>query len=387
MNILFNALIATEKPFGYSTVITSYLDALCDYLDEHPGFLATIYVTVQRRALEQIDPHKKLRRSPHFRMLVLPNMTNVLFRAGVEQMYLNYAALRHACQVIHMPATLGLIFALRKQLLFFHASTTFLLERKTHGRSVLSTFLHNLIIKLSSSRADILATTTHTTAQELLGYLKKDRPFVVIGNGFKSFETTMPPDPSLVQKLEGKRFVLFVSSFYELKNQSALIEAFKAGNLDGLHLVLVGNPVQDDYYQRCLADLNPANTTIAQADSATLAWLYRSCVTYVSPSRFEGFSLTPLEALSMGASILLSDLPVHREVYGSDFLYFDPSDIHDLRAKIRQATNPAYSESSLPAAKRVLEKFTWRRFTERNVELYQQMLHPGIKDPHAPSHP
>ena len=37
----------------------------------------------------------------------------------------------------------------------------------------------------------------------------------------------------------------------------------------------------------------------------------------ISPSLYEGFGIPPLEAMSLGTPVILSDIPVYREIYGS----------------------------------------------------------------------
>jgi glycosyltransferase involved in cell wall biosynthesis len=39
------------------------------------------------------------------------------------------------------------------------------------------------------------------------------------------------------------------------------------------------------------------------------------CTALLAVSRYEGFSLPPLEAMSIGCAVILSDIPVHRAVY------------------------------------------------------------------------
>ena len=48
-----------------------------------------------------------------------------------------------------------------------------------------------------------------------------------------------------------------------------------------------------------------------------LVELYQTCAAYVTASRWEGFGIPPIEALSCGARVLASDIPAHREVIGS----------------------------------------------------------------------
>ena len=80
----------------------------------------------------------------------------------------------------------------------------------------------------------------------------------------------------------------------------------------------------------------------------------------VSPSSFEGFGMPPLEALACGCMVLCSDIPIFREVYGSDVSYFKLHDVKDLRSKISYllALNKQ-SHSLLP------QKYTWENATLR----------------------
>lgn len=56
-----------------------------------------------------------------------------------------------------------------------------------------------------------------------------------------------------------------------------------------------------------------------------LDYCYRRCQALVTPSLAEGFNLPIVEALSRGATVLASDLPVHREV-GRQFAGYFPTD-------------------------------------------------------------
>lgn len=54
----------------------------------------------------------------------------------------------------------------------------------------------------------------------------------------------------------------------------------------------------------------------------------------VSPSLFEGWGITPIEALYCGIPVLLSDLEVFKEVYGENVLYHNRDDPDDMREKL-----------------------------------------------------
>lgn len=48
------------------------------------------------------------------------------------------------------------------------------------------------------------------------------------------------------------------------------------------------------------------------------------CKAFLFPSYYEGFGIPPMEALSVGANIICSDIPVLHEVYGDSAVYVDP---------------------------------------------------------------
>lgn len=57
---------------------------------------------------------------------------------------------------------------------------------------------------------------------------------------------------------------------------------------------------------------------LGRQDDAALVNLFRACDVYVTPTRYEGFGLTLLEAMTAGAPIVASDIPVVNEIVRSD---------------------------------------------------------------------
>jgi glycosyltransferase involved in cell wall biosynthesis len=65
----------------------------------------------------------------------------------------------------------------------------------------------------------------------------------------------------------------------------------------------------------------------------------------------EGFGMPPLEAASCGAPVIVSDIPVFRELYSGYFVFVDPNDPEDLAVKIKKIERKDYSE--------LFRKFSW----------------------------
>lgn len=83
------------------------------------------------------------------------------------------------------------------------------------------------------------------------------------------------------------------------------------------------------------ASASPNCRLLGYVDEAALAGLYTGAVCAVFPSVYEGFHLAPLDAASLGCPVVLSDIPVHREVFGDAALYFPVGDVAGVAALIR----------------------------------------------------
>ena len=54
--------------------------------------------------------------------------------------------------------------------------------------------------------------------------------------------------------------------------------------------------------------------------------LMQNCKAFVFPSYYEGFGIPPLEALSVGAKIIISDIPSLKEIYKDCAYFINPDD-------------------------------------------------------------
>lgn len=67
---------------------------------------------------------------------------------------------------------------------------------------------------------------------------------------------------------------------------------------------------------------------------ATLAKLYQECKALVYPSTREGFGLPPLEAMARGKAVIVSDIPVFRELFGDVPLFVSLGDTDSWKRAI-----------------------------------------------------
>ena len=84
------------------------------------------------------------------------------------------------------------------------------------------------------------------------------------------------------------------------------------------------------------------------------------------PSLYEGFAIPPLEALSVGVPIILSNTSCLPEIYGTAAHYIDPYDYQsiDLDAILRQSVTDANT---------VLQKYSWQKSAAAFLEIFRSI--------------
>ena len=101
-----------------------------------------------------------------------------------------------------------------------------------------------------------------------------------------------------------------------------------------------------------------------------LAALYRQARAFVFLSEYEGFALTPLEALGAGIPIVLLATDVAREIYGAAATYVERPDPALIAAALEQALfDDAERERVLVAGAAQLERYSWREAAQRTLQV------------------
>ena len=166
----------------------------------------------------------------------------------------------------------------------------------------------------------------------------------------------------------GRPIVLYVGSIFNRRRVPDLIAAFAhvAREIPEARLVIVGE--DRSWPAQSLPDVALAHGVEARVDLRSyvsddeLGAVYRSASVFAFLSEYEGFGLTPLEALAAGLPIVVLDTPVAREVYGDAAFYVPPGDIRTTGEVLtRVLRNPAEGSAALAHAPAVLARYSWDR--------------------------
>jgi glycosyltransferase involved in cell wall biosynthesis len=90
-----------------------------------------------------------------------------------------------------------------------------------------------------------------------------------------------------------------------------------------------------------------------------LVALYSSCATFVFISLYEGFGIPPLEALSCGAKVIVSNTSSLPEVVGNVGITVDPNNIDLIACAIFESLHKKTDKAYLSLVEHHLKKYDW----------------------------
>ena len=182
--------------------------------------------------------------------------------------------------------------------------------------------------------------------------------------------------------------LLYVGSLFNRRHLPELIEGFGrlAKRHPGTRLEIVGddrtNPPVD--FERLIARAGAGDRIRIRSyvGEEELASLYASARGFVFLSAYEGFGLTPLEALAAGIPIVVLDTPVAREIYGEAAVFVDQPDPSLIDAALdRVLFDEAERSRILTSATTVLARYAWRDCAARVLDI---LVSCGADGPRTP---
>ena len=110
---------------------------------------------------------------------------------------------------------------------------------------------------------------------------------------------------------------------------------------------------------------------VAQED---LPAIFANASVFVYPSYYEGFGMPVLEAMNVGRPVITSKTSSLPEVGGDGVLYCDPKDPHDIAMVLKNVlVNHELRKNLSTRAHLQAQKFSWKIFCEKIVEIAKQM--------------
>jgi glycosyltransferase involved in cell wall biosynthesis len=229
-------------------------------------------------------------------------------------------------------------------------------------------------MKITKNYIDEVIAVSETACTELKKYFSLDKIHVIYNGVDTAFFR-----PGLAEKYrKGTPQLLFVGNLYEYKNVEELIFATKkiTNMYPKLHLQVVGYGNTYKYLKHLAVELGLENNVelTGHVAHSELPYYYASCDVYVTASRFESFSLPPLEAMACGKPVVASSIPSHDELVSSSKAgeEYELGNIQNLCVTIANVYD--HKDEFRDNALRFAEEHDWSIVTDRVKRIYDKIL-------------
>jgi glycosyltransferase involved in cell wall biosynthesis len=240
-------------------------------------------------------------------------------------------------------------------------------------------------------RAAAATSAVITVSDPLRSYVMQStrlsaREVRTIPNGIDTlaFSPELPDSRTrLLPGSEGRVLIGCVARFEPVKNHALLLRAFREAHRarPELMLVLVGDGSLRPELEALARSLEIADAVRFTGDQADTASWYRCFDAFVLASRGEGTSMSILEAMASGCSIIATDVGGNRALLGEDGAgtLVPSEDAAALAAALAQVAGSPGPDSRLGSAarSRAVRLFSQRAMVERYESLYREVIAEG----------
>ena len=228
--------------------------------------------------------------------------------------------------------------------------------------------------RLAARAADRVVTISEFSKREIVAHLGVEPSKIAVA--YPGVTPFTGPKGANTQGSPHTCTVLFVGSIFNRRHVPELIEGFAivARSRPEMQLELVGDNRTtprinlDALVQATgIADRIHLRSYVADHE---LPQLYADASAFVFLSEYEGFGLTPLEAIASGLPLVLLDTPVAREVCADAAIYVPRPDAALIADALRTVLfEPGKRDRMLQAATEVLRRYSWTTFAEQVLSL------------------
>ncbi len=168
-------------------------------------------------------------------------------------------------------------------------------------------------------------------------------------------------------------YILYVGNFRSYKNIDVLLRGYAlyAEAAGALRLVLAGN---DDpaTLRQLITELGIGDRIdfFTRPVDAALYGLYRHAAMLVQPSKYEGFGIPPIEAMSFDVPVIVSDAEALIEVTAGSAIVFRKDDPADLCHAIQRIESDATLRANFVSkGKKNIKRFSWDASARKLMEI------------------
>ena len=237
----------------------------------------------------------------------------------------------------------------------------------------------------ATRRARRVLTVSQASKQDIVRFFDvPETKVTVIPNAIDERFRRAPAEAELVRVRERyqlpERFIMYAGNVKPHKNLERLIDAFTAvrgRGFDDVGLLLSGSEVSRYATLRRAVhryNLHKHVRFLGYQTTETLAALYRLADVFVFPSLYEGFGLSPLEAMASGTPVVASNVSSLPEVLGDAAVLVDPLDAGAITDGITRVLEQAGLRADLRRKGLARAgRFSWEQSVKQVRRIYEEI--------------
>lgn len=177
-----------------------------------------------------------------------------------------------------------------------------------------------------------------------------------------------------------KQYILYMGNRKKHKNLLGLIKAFDIiqRRISNIKLIIAGGKDKRvDEVDLIIEKFSLKESVIEYLSpkDEEVFELYKNAEVLILPSFFEGFGLTPLEAMAMGTPAIVSNIPVLKEIYNKSVVFFNPYKVEDIAEKIcKVIVNNQLKRKIIQSGRKKVELFSEDRCIKNYMKLYEEII-------------
>jgi glycosyltransferase involved in cell wall biosynthesis len=240
------------------------------------------------------------------------------------------------------------------------------------------------MMRLATTVADRVITVSEHSKQDLIRFLGTDPAKITVIPAFIPEALAPVKDPATIATVRNRYginrdYILYNGIYKQRKNHAGLILAFAELIRAGLDLDLaISGPIGDGKArlsqlggERGIADRLVFPGFVPDEDMPAL---YCGASLYACPSLYEGFGLTPLEAMACGVPVVCHNGTSLPEVCGNAALFSDARQPEMFAEALRRALEDSTLRAELTKlGYENLRRFSHERSAEATMDLYLEL--------------